>query len=303
MTNPKSLKEQLTLAPSVSITDSRKLYASPEALSLLKVESPLCNAVVSIQGAQLLEFKPKDSLPWLWLSPKAMFSEGHPIRGGIPICAPWFGVNQQDPSKPKHGFVRARNWQLVNVTESDIGEVELIFTFDSEEGDLSLFPMAFSLNLVIKLTDHINISLSVQNKGIERMPFSWALHSYFNVDSLKDVRVDGLDQHSYLDATQNLAPTLQHGPISFESEVDRVYESVGPEQMITGSPSLVLKGNNCPTAIVWNPGVKLAEKLADITPDHYDEYICVERGAAFGNTWDIPPQQAMAATLTILMST
>lgn len=299
MTNHAPLQEQLTLAPSVSISDSGELYQSSETLRLLKVESPLCHAVVSIQGAQLLEFTPKGSQPWLWLSPKANFSQNQPIRGGIPVCAPWFGVNQQDPSKPKHGFVRARNWQLINVTENNKSIVELTFTLTSEKDDLPLFPHTFSLNLVITLSDHIDMSLTVENTGRTPMPFSWALHSYFSVDSLKNARVEGLDQHSYLDATQAFAPLSQQGPICFESEVDRVYENVSGEQVIVGAPSLVIKGDNCPTAIIWNPGIKLADKMADITSEHYDEYICVERGAAFGNTWDVRPLQPITATLTI----
>nr|WP_285903144.1 D-hexose-6-phosphate mutarotase [Alkalimarinus sediminis] len=295
--------QQLSAAPSISLTDSRELYGSPESIELLHVKSPHCNAVVSIQGAQLLEFMPQDSQPWLWLSPKAIFSKGQPIRGGIPICAPWFGVNQQDPLKPKHGFVRTRNWQLVNITENDQGIVELTFSFTSDKSDTPLFPHAFSLKLVMTLAEHIHISFIAQNTGTETMPFSWALHSYFNVDNLKVAEVEGLNQHAYLDATQDLTRTIQHGPICFESEVDRVYENVGSEQVITGSPSLLLRGNNCPTAIVWNPGIKLAEKMADITSEHYDEYICVERGAAFANTWKVQPQQSITATLSILAST
>ncbi len=302
MTNPTPLHEQLISTPSVSIADTCELYQSTESLTLLKIESPLCNAVIALQGAQLLEFTPKNSAPWLWLSPKATFSESCPIRGGIPICAPWFGVNKQDPGKPKHGFVRTRCWQLIDAAENDIGEVELTFTCTSEERDLPLFPHPFSLNLVIRLSDHIDISFSVLNTGQSLMPFSWALHSYFNVDSLKDVRVEGLDQHPYLDATQNFLSVIQNGSISFKSEVDRVYESVSQEQSISGSPSLSIKGDNCPTAIVWNPGIKLATKMADITADHYDQYICLERGAAFANSWDVLPQQSVTSTLTILPS-
>lgn len=303
MTYHKDLQEQLNSAPSISLSDSNELYQSPESLPLLKIQSPLCSAVVSIQGAQLLEFTPKSSLPWLWLSPKAVFSAGHPIRGGIPVCAPWFGVNQADPSKPKHGFVRARCWQLINATEKNTGEVELTFEFTSEAGDLPLFPHAFSLNLTIALSDHIDISFSVQNTGNTIMPFSWALHSYFNVDSLEDARVSGLDQNSYLDATQGFIPVIQQGAIGFESEVDRVYEHVSSDQVIMGRPSLLIKGDNCPTAIVWNPGAELAEKMADITIDYYDQYICVERGAAFDNSWDVLPSQSATATLAILART
>lgn len=302
MTNTQLLHEQIQLAPSVSISNSCVLYGSSEALTLLTVESPLCSAVIALQGAQLLEFKPKGSQPWLWLSPKAIFQDGHPIRGGIPVCAPWFGVNQQDPTKPKHGFVRDRDWQLSHITESPTGVVKLTFQLNSEVDDLTLLPHEFSLKLTLTLSESIDISFSVHNLSSSVMPFSWALHSYFCVDSLKAVRVSGLENNTYLDATNAFLSIKQKGAVCFMSEVDRVYESVGAEQEIKGSPGLLIKGDNCPTAIVWNPGAELAEKMADITAAHYDEYICVERGAAFGNTWTLAPNQSVTAQLAILKS-
>ncbi|UZE97396.1 D-hexose-6-phosphate mutarotase [Alkalimarinus alittae] len=302
MTNLQSIQEQLQLAPSVSMSDSRALYGSTESLALLNIESPMCNAVIAVQGAQLLEFAPKDATPWLWLSPKAVFQEGHPVRGGIPVCAPWFGVNHQDATKPKHGFVRTQDWQLINITESPSGVMKLVFQFLSAKEDFSLFPHKFSLELTLLLSDHIDISFSVKNSSPIEMPFSWALHSYFCVDDLNRVRVTGLENNTYLDATNALTPITQSGAVCFKTEVDRVYESVDTEQVIKGSPSLSIKGTNCPTAIVWNPGSELAEKMADITVNHYDEYICVERGAAFGNTWRVPPGQSATAELTILKS-
>ena len=293
------LQERLRLVPSVSITNSRDLYASSESLSLLKIDSPLCDAVIAIQGAQLLAFTPKDAQPWLWLSPKAIFSENKPIRGGIPVCAPWFGVNQQDPTKPKHGFVRNRQWQLVHATENKQHEVELTFRVRTNEDDLPLYSHAFSLDLVITLSKQIDISFSVQNLSRTPMPFSWALHSYFCVDSLEAVAVEGLDQSTYLDATDQFSVIKQEGAVQFSSEVDRVYENVDSQQTITGNPCLSITGQDCPTAIIWNPGEKLAHTMADITANHYAEYICVERGAAFSNTWEVTPEKPLSATLSI----
>lgn len=293
------LQTQLQSAPSVSLTDSGSRYHSTESLSLLDINSPLCTATIAVQGGQLLEFTPKGDQPWLWLSPKAMFKKSHPIRGGIPICAPWFGVNQHDATKPKHGFVRTRDWQLAHVVESATGVVALTFQCHSEKEDLALFPHAFSIQLTLTLSDHIDISFTVKNLSPTEMPFSWALHSYFCVDHLEAVRITGLEDHTYLDATQSFAPIVQEGAVCFQSEVDRVYENVGHEQLIKGSPALSISGRQCPTAIVWNPGKTLAEKMADITAQHYDEYICLERGAAFGNTWKVSPNESVTAELSI----
>ncbi len=283
----------------VSLTDSRQLYGSAEPLPLIKIASPHCDAVIAIQGAQLLEFCPKDGQPLLWLSPKALFSPGKAIRGGIPVCAPWFGVHTADATKPKHGFVRNHPWQVTHISEHEDDTVELSFQYRSTPADLTLFPHPFQLTLKLTLNECLKMSLAVQNLGDSIMPFSWALHSYFPIENLPEVRVKGLDNNDYLDAVEHFSRKLQQGDVAFNGEVDRVYESVGEQQIIAGLPTINITGTECPTAIIWNPGAALAGEMADIGIEHYAEYICVERGAAFNNSWQIAPGHTTAATLTI----
>jgi len=242
----------------ISATDSEALYSSKEKCPLLEINTPLCHAVIAPQGAQLLEFTPKSESgksedAWLWLSPKAVFSEGKAIRGGIPVCAPWFGVNAVDSQKPKHGFVRTQPWTIINIIESENGSVELSFQFTSSESDLPLYPHRFQLDLKITLSDQINMSLTALNLSNSSMPFSWALHSYFCIDKLQNVHVSGLDKHQYLDAANrdeagNFSVKHQQGDIFFKGEVDSVYEDVGIQQTIIGTPTINIKGENCPTA-------------------------------------------------------
>ena len=293
----------------ISHTDSKTLYESLEKCPLIEINTPLCHAVIATQGAQLLEFTPKcegekSEAPWLWLSPKAVFSEGKAIRGGIPICAPWFGVNPLDPLKPKHGFVRTQPWALINIIELKSGSVEFSFQFTSSKSDLPLYPHRFQLDLKITLSDQIKMSLTALNLSDSNMPFSWALHSYFCIDKLQDVHVSGLDKHQYLDAANrdesgNFSVKHQQGDIYFKGEVDSVYEDVGIQQTIIGPPTINIKGENCPTAIVWNPGAELAEQMSDVGIEHYEDYICVERGAAFNDSWSLAPGSSKTATLLL----
>ncbi len=283
----------------LSLTSSKVLYGSAESLPLIKVDSPLCEAVIALQGAQLLEYKPKGALSWLWLSPKATFSKGSAIRGGIPICAPWFGVNQLDPQKPKHGFVRTQEWVLKNISEQSDGTVKLDFEFTSAESDLVIFPFSFQLALSITLSEQVTLSFNILNIGHSIMPFSWAFHSYFGVDNLEEVRVAGLDQQTYLDATDNFFSKRQEGDVQFKGEVDSVYENTNKQQAILGKPSINIEGEGCPTAIIWNPGIDLAHKMADISATHFNEFICVERGAAFENSVNIAPNSSESAVFIL----
>ena len=284
----------------VTLTDSTQQYqTSSPTLPLLHISNQSCEALIAVQGAHLLQFKPHSGAELLWLSPNAIFAEGKAIRGGIPVCLPWFGVNQKDPSKPKHGFVRNQDWKLSGIHEPDPNTTELVFTFDSSSEDLVLFPHPFTAQLKIILSDDITLALTLLNRSVSDAEFSWALHSYHPVDDLASAEVTGLSGLNYLDNLQGLKSTFQDGNIRFNGEVDRVYESVPSSQQILGQPTITISGHNCETAIVWNPGAENAAAMNDVGERIHQQFICVERGAAFGNSWVLAPDESRHATLQI----
>jgi glucose-6-phosphate 1-epimerase len=258
-------------------TDAKILYGAAEALPLIVMEGAGFRAVIAVQGAQLLEYRSRGT-DFLWLSPTAIFTHGQAIRGGIPICAPWFGVHP-DNSKPKHGFVRNKAWVI-----EEQGQDFIIFSFQ-HVGDL-LSKQAFRMTYKMQFGDALDLQMNIRNTGAVPMPFSWAFHSYHPVADLAAVRVGGLEGMEYLDATQGFKRIRQEGLVAFDGEIDRVYENVPPSQRIVGKPTLEISGENCPTAIVWNPGAALAGRMADVG-EGYRDYICVERGAAFGDGWSL----------------
>lgn len=292
------MQDMIDQSQTVTLTSSEEHYQKP-GLPLLQISNQSCDAIIAPQGAHLLAFTRKDGTDLLWLSPNAIFAEGKAIRGGIPVCLPWFGVNRQDPAKPKHGFVRSKDWQLTAIHEPDAGITELIFSYASSENDLKLFPHAFSAQLTLRLSDQINIQLKVSNHSSSEADVSWALHSYHPVDNLADVRVTGLADLNYLDNLQGLISVRQEGDIRFYGEVDRVYESVPATQQILGTPHLNITGENCPTAIVWNPGTDNAAKMIDVGEEIHQQFICVERGAAFADSWTLGSGESRSAHLQI----
>ncbi|MDI3323076.1 D-hexose-6-phosphate mutarotase [Pontibacterium granulatum] len=286
----------------VSLTSSADCYDKP-GLPLLQISNQSCDAIIALQGAQLLEFTRKDGTNLLWLSPHAIFAEGKAIRGGIPVCLPWFGINHQDPSKPKHGFVRNQDWHLIAIHEPDTETTELVFAYTACEEDLKLFPHAFSAQLTLRLSHLIDIQLQVSNHSDSDAEFSWALHSYHPVETLADAGVSGLAGLNYLDNLQGLKSVNQAGDIRFHGEVDRVYESVPTRQQITGTPNLTITGENCPTAIVWNPGAANAAAMTDVGEEIHQQFICVERGAAFADSWILGSGESRSARLQIAKTT
>lgn len=295
------MQDLINQSHTVSLTSSADRYHKP-GLPLLQISNRSCDAVIALQGAHLLEFTRKDGTGLLWLSPNAIFAEGKAIRGGIPVCLPWFGVNRKDPSKPKHGFVRNQDWQLSAIQEPDTETTALVFSYTANEADLTLFPHTFSAQLTLRLSGQIDIELEVSNHSDSEAEFSWALHSYHPVDNLADVRVAGLSNLNYLDNLQDLKSVRQEGDIRFLGEVDRVYESVPAVQHIIGTPHLNISGENCPTAIVWNPGADNAATMADVGEEIHQQFICVERGAAFTNSWILESGESRCARLQIAVS-
>ncbi|GAA5524732.1 putative glucose-6-phosphate 1-epimerase [Microbulbifer aestuariivivens] len=282
-------------ADTIRRLDSGALYGKP-GLPLYLVETPLCRAVIAVQGAQLLEFQARGDAPLLWLSPLAEFTAGKAIRGGIPLCLPWFGI-PPDASKPKHGFVRNRPWQLAGTQVSSQGQVQLVFVYRHQADNL--FGADFSCRYKITLGRELKLALELENLDASATAFSWAWHSYFAVEDVASVAVRGLEQVEYLDNTRSLARASQEGTLTFAGEVDRAFECAPSRQSIQ-VPGLITSASSagCDTVITWNPGAELAATIADIGP-HYREFVCVEHGAAFANRWQLAPGEVRSATLTL----
>ncbi len=285
---------------SITLTDTNERYQSTgSALPLLIINNKYCEAVVALQGAQLLEFTPHKGEPLLWLSPNAIFEPGQAIRGGIPVCLPWFGVNQSAPEKPKHGFLRNRDWQLSRVATTDSGATQLTLAFQYETLEPELFVFPFTVELNITLSDSLELSITTTNTGHETMPLSWAFHSYHPVANLADVRIEGLEGARYLDNTQGLEPDIQKGAISFNGELDRAYEKVGAKQLINATPTISISGENCDSAIVWNPGTENSAAMADVGSGNHEQFVCLERGEAFGDAKVLGAGESRTSKVTI----
>ncbi len=280
----------------ISVIKSKEKYGRGD-LMLLNVSSPLCEAVISLQGAQVLSFKPKPANntkepagDLLWLSPLATLEHGTAIRGGVPVCAPWFGVNRRDSSLPKHGFVRNKPWKLVGATEKDHGECVIEFEYRPDANDKTVFAYNFLIQLQIVVSRQLEHKIRISNTGTTPLPLSWALHSYLAVNDIDSVSVTGLEDERYLDATDHLSQQTQHGLLRFAGEVDRVYEGVRKQQqlLLDEQPALNILGSDCPTVITWNPGESLAARMADIQQG-FRNFVCIERGAAFADELRLAP--------------
>lgn len=279
----------------LKLTNSAKEFPNSRGsgLPLIRLETPLCTAVVALQGAHLLSFRAQNSQPLLWVSPNCDFTPGTALRGGIPVCLPWFGVNTTDPKKPKHGFARNRDWQLADAKLLSDGSAELLFNFVSPANNL--FEFNFTAQLIMTLGKNIKLDIKVTNTDTKPFDCSWVLHSYFPVKSLQDVRVKGVTGRTYLDNLENHATKTQRTDVGFPSEVDRVYPGIENNLEIIGSPHIIISHHNCPSVVIWNPGSENATKIGDIGAGNEQGFICVERGATFDEKWNLAAGESKSA--------
>lgn len=271
----------------LQLTSSQAQYPGSQGkgLPLLRVQTSLCSAVIALQGAQLLDFQTTNGEPLLWLSPNCDFSPGVALRGGVPICLPWFGPHPTDATKPKHGFARNQPWQLTHALLVTGGAAELTFRFNSTAS--SLFAFSFSAELKMTLGHTAKLELTVINTDEKAFDCSYVLHSYYNVSHLNDAVVKGLSGKTYRDKLENYTDKTQVGDVRFPTEVDRVFPGITNNLSIESTPHIAISHHNSPSVVVWNPGAENAAKMADVGAGNEQHYICVERGAVFDEQWHL----------------
>jgi len=294
------LDDLLNRCSFLSLTNSKQAFPNSKGtgLPLISVETPNCKALIALQGAHLLSFCAAGGRPLLWLSPNCNFTPGVALRGGVPVCLPWFGPNPLDVQKPKHGFARNQDWELSDAKLLADGDVQLTFRFSSTANEL--FDFAFSAELVMTLGASIKLDISVSNADTANFDCSWALHSYHPVSSLSDVRVKGLAGRTYLDNLESHAVKIQQDDVSFPGAVDRVFPAIENAVEILGSPHIEIHHHNCPSVVVWNPGPVNAANIADIGAGNEQGYICVERGAVLSEKWKLNAGETRSAWIEII---
>ncbi len=259
---------------------------------LLAVKTEQCEALVSVYGAHVVAWTPTPPTgsaprPALFCSPRTLWGGGKAIRGGIPVCWPWFGARANDPrpdgkASPAHGFARTRPWFVEDVGVADNGRVEVVFLLVSDDDTLALWPHAFEARLRVSLGATLSVALEITN--VDDAPFfmEGALHSYLTVGDVGAVRVLGLEGTRFFDKVTGLTSSSSREPLTFAGETDRVYvgtrQAVVVEDPVLGRTIRVEKTGSQAT-VVWNPWLEKATTMTDLGGDAWRSFVCVEAAA------------------------
>lgn len=254
------VKEQLS--PSITLRQM-------DELPIVVIDHPQVKAAVTLQGAHLVAWQPKGEEPVLWLSDSGEFKEGMAIRGGVPICWPWFGK----AANPNHGIARILPWTL-DIHQEDAQQVTLEFGLHDSAATEQYWPKPFALRARYTLGKTCGVELNITGD----FQNTTALHSYFNIKDITNVSVSGLGNH-YIDKVNGGADAEQHGDVTFAGEVDRIYTHPQDISLIhdKGHQRVIeIHHHNHSDVVAWNAGAELARKISDISDEGYKTYVCVE---------------------------
>lgn len=277
-----------------------------DQLACLHINHPIFFAEICFQGAQLTQFVPKNESAFIWLSPESKYKKQQGLRGGIPICWPWFGALEKNPSAIKnqtkktdvaHGFVRTLDWKLTDINESAHG-VEIIMTISHDAQTLDIWPFEFDLQCHFKLSKDLEMSLTTVNRSNKTMNYSQALHSYFPTNDIQRTKILGSENQLYIDALDDWSQKRQKGTIGISEETDRIYFGKSEYNILTPN-HLTRVVSNSQSSVIWNPWVEKSKRLSQFPENGFESMLCIESANVLDDHVSLAPSNSHTLTVNI----
>ncbi|WP_296271049.1 D-hexose-6-phosphate mutarotase [Pseudomonas sp. UBA6323] len=259
-----------------------------DQLTCWRIRAAGSELLVAQQGAQILGYQQGEQPPLIWLSPDAAYQRGQSVRGGVPLCWPWFGDLRRNPQAvqahyqleqaPAHGLVRTLDWELLSIDEED-DAVTLRFAYDTRNQPLEGWPRDVGLTFVVRVAQDLGMSLETHNRGTEPLTLSQALHSYFAVSDVRQVSVEGLQSCRYIDTLQDWQELRQQDAPVFDAETDRIYLDTAARLSIVDPGwrrRIHLDTRGSRSAVLWNPWIEKARRLSQFPDDAWQDMLCIE---------------------------
>ncbi|MEO6322355.1 MAG: D-hexose-6-phosphate mutarotase [Polaromonas sp.] len=255
-------------------------------------------ATLALQGAHLLSWIPTGQRDVFWLSPQSL-PQPAAIRGGVPVCWPWFARQGMPADALQHGPVRNLPWEISAIHASSDDEVSLSLE------PCERFALAPDLRVSLRITLGKTLSQTLHTRNLGTQPFqlTQALHSYFAVGDAMQTGIEGITGLPYLDKLRGMAADIQRTPFAFDTACDRIYHHAAQ-----GSPDkskhrytlkdpvwqrrIVIDTRGSHSVVVWNPGREGARAMADVPDDGWQEFFCIEAANAGANVISLAPGAA-----------
>jgi glucose-6-phosphate 1-epimerase len=273
------------------IEDSVIFKEGPGDLMFIEVHTPMADARLSLQGAQVLSWTPINERPVIWISADAMYLPNKSVRGGIPICWPWFGPHATQADFPAHGVARTSPWMVKSVEQVYDQAVRLVFTLPQTVETGAYWPFVTPLQYSVTVGSSLELELITRNDSENHIVVGEAFHTYFAVSDVRNVRVLGLEGYDYIDKVDGGKRKQQSRDITISGEVDRVYLHTDADCVIEDKDwqrRIHIQKLGSLSTIVWNPWIEKSARLGDLGENGYLHMLCVESGNAADNIVRIP---------------
>ncbi len=264
-------------------------------LVYITISNRFADAEICLYGAHVMSFRPHSTLDLLWLSPMSNFEYGKPIRGGIPVCFPWFGLHKTDSAKPQHGFGRLMNWEVMETNILPTDETLVRLQLCSSEETKVYWPYDFCAEMKIIIGQKLTASLKVTNTSGEPFEYSCALHSYFNLSAIEEVSIEGLQDTGYFNQLQSIEEVQDEPELHFCKAETRHY--LGTEAAcIINDPvfrrRIKVEKAGSKVTTVWNPWQETCATISDLPDNAWETFVCIEAVNAFDDTVKLSPQES-----------
>ncbi len=259
--------------------------------TIATINNEQASASIALQGGHLMTWVPVGAAPVIWLSPAARFTPGKSIRGGVPICWPWFGAHATQADFPAHGFARTTDWHVINSTALPDGATQITFELAPANVPVQQWSHPTSVQYQITVGKALSLALTTRNTSQTDITISEALHTYFAVSDVRNISIDGLNGCHYLDKVDGMREKQQVGAITFATEVDRVYVDTEGDCIIRDpklSRQIRIRTTGSHSTVVWNPWIEKAAQMGDMGDNGYLHMVCVESANAAQNRVTIP---------------
>jgi len=283
-----------TLNDRFAINDHLQFVVGHGGMPIVAINNALGKASIALQGAHLLDFQAEGEQPLIWMSDDATFAAGKSLRGGIPVCWPWFGPHPTDSSQPSHGPARTTMWSPVSTASLNDGSHAITLAWEPADSSLQV-------KLHITIGSLLSLTLETTNRGSDSVELSEALHSYFRVGDVRQAYIEGLESCDYIDKVDGFTRKQQHGAITISTETDRIYLNT-QQQCAIIDPSMqrkiIITSAGSQSTVVWNPWIEQAAKMGDLGQDGYLHMLCVETANAADNVIQLAAGSSHSLTAT-----
>jgi len=248
-------------------------------MPIVQIENDLAQATIALQGAHVLGFQVKGEAPLIWMSDDAVFAPDKALRGGVPVCWPWFGPHPSDKTLPAHGVARTGDWQPIASASASDGSTTVSFELLSSETTRQLCTHPLSVRLHVTVGQGLRLALETTNLGDSSFTLGQALHTYFQIGDISQVHIDGLDGCEYIDKVDDGARKQQSGSVAINSETDRIYLGTSHHCDIVDpvmGRKINIDSEGSASTVVWNPWLEVARNMGDLGSDGYLTMLCVE---------------------------